>query len=133
MLKRFKPRKWRNAYRDRRQAQITRSWAARLGHADLTRLFNATMMETPPMRVVRPDVDLERVAASVAGLSSRRWRDPSGFGSLLDVPPGPGERGHDPRPPEYQQHVKDDWRRQDEEERAESSWEPRGHGPGASE
>lgn len=35
-------------------------------------------------RKERPDIDLDRVRASVAGLSSRRWADPDRHCSLLD-------------------------------------------------
>jgi hypothetical protein len=50
MTSRYVPLRNGNAYRDRLwQRAIVQSWAARLGHMDLTLLFNATMMETEPM------------------------------------------------------------------------------------
>jgi hypothetical protein len=70
-------------------------------------------------RVVRPEIRLHKVTASVAGLNSRIWRSPTGFGSCLDVPPPPGQPGHQPRPPEYGQQVEDDKGRRREDERAE--------------
>jgi len=33
----------------------------------------------------RPDIDLDRVRATVAGLDSQRWRDPDRYASLLDA------------------------------------------------
>jgi hypothetical protein len=62
-------------------------------------------------RVERPNVDLQVVNAMIAGLGSRRWRSPWGYGSLLDVPAGPGQRGHDPRPDEFRQQIEADRRR----------------------
>lgn len=44
-------------------------------------------------RRVRPDIDLDRLRARVAGLDCRRWRHPLLFCSLLDTPPRPGARG----------------------------------------
>jgi hypothetical protein len=70
-------------------------------------------------RVERPNVDLTLVRAMVAGLSSRRWRSPRGYGSALDTPPAPGDSGHQPRPPEYGRQVEEDGQRAREEERAE--------------
>src|SRR5262249_37814991 len=70
-------------------------------------------------RVARPDVDLQFVAACIAGLGSRGWRDPRAYGSLLDVPHAPGQPGPQPRPPEYQALVEEDRRLRHEEERAE--------------
>lgn len=32
----------------------------------------------------RPSVDLDKIAASIAGLDSRNWRDPDRFASLFD-------------------------------------------------
>jgi hypothetical protein len=39
-------------------------------------------------RRLRPPIDMERQRASVAGLGSRRWRDPDRYASLLDEPGG---------------------------------------------
>jgi hypothetical protein len=36
-------------------------------------------------RANRPPIDLERLRASVAGLGSKRWRDPWRHASLLDI------------------------------------------------
>jgi hypothetical protein len=52
------------------------------------RLFAASKIEaqfelSTEERRVRPDVDMERIHAFVAGLDSVEWRDPDHFGSLL--------------------------------------------------
>lgn len=41
----------------------------------------------------RPSIDLDRVAASVAGIDSKKWRDPIHFASLLDRGWSAGEEG----------------------------------------
>lgn len=55
----------------------------------------------------RPNVDLEKLRATVAGLNSRRWRSPWGYGSLLDRPPEPGpgyrEGCHIARDPKFRE------------------------------
>lgn len=38
-------------------------------------------------RRVRPDINLDKLHARVAGLNSRRWRNPWAYCSLLDVSP----------------------------------------------
>jgi hypothetical protein len=60
------------------------------------RLFAAAKLEAlleiaADERTVRPAIDLVRVRASVAGLSSMKWRHPTHFASLLDPGPAPGE------------------------------------------
>jgi|SRR6185312_3553707 len=75
-------------------------------------------------RVSRPNVDVGRVHAMVAGLGSRGWRDPRAFGSLLDVPSAPGLPDKVARPPEYREQVEDDRRRRHDEERAERLQSP---------
>jgi hypothetical protein len=62
------------------------------------RLFAAAKLEAAfqiaaDERRERPDIDLARVGAAVPGLNSRRWRDPSHYGSLLDPGPAPGQVG----------------------------------------
>ncbi|MCP3469819.1 hypothetical protein NLM33_05680 [Bradyrhizobium sp. CCGUVB1N3] len=62
------------------------------------RLFAAAKLEAAfqiaaDERKVRPDIDLDRVRASIAGLDSIRWRDPWHFASLLDPPRQPGDEG----------------------------------------
>jgi hypothetical protein len=69
---------------------------------------HATFQIAAADRVVRPEIRLDKVTASVVGLNSRRWRTTSGYGSDLDVPHAPGKPGHDPRPPEYARQVEDD-------------------------
>jgi hypothetical protein len=82
-------------------ADITKPPEARLFAAAKVRAGFQVAADT---RVVRPVVNLDRVVASVAGLNSRNWRCPSGYGSLLDV----GRPGLAPRPPEFAQQVEDD-------------------------
>ena len=92
------------------------------------RLFAAAKVEAmfevaTDARTPRPDVDLERVQACVAGLSSRGWRSPQHYGSILDPPPPPGAPAHALRPPEYQRLVEED-RRAAEDERCVGSRAP---------
>jgi hypothetical protein len=53
----------------------------------------------------RPELDVERLRASIAGLRSARWINSRAFNSLLDTPPRPGERGPDERDPENRVRV----------------------------
>jgi hypothetical protein len=52
-------------------------------------------------------VELDVVQASVAGLDCIGWRSPWAYGSLLDVPAGPGERGAAPREEPFITEVKE--------------------------
>lgn len=57
-------------------------------------------------RVQRPDIDLEVLDASTAGLDSFQWSDPCRYGSLLDPRRGAGGRdAADERPAEYQAEI----------------------------
>lgn len=56
-------------------------------------LLEAMMQIAADERKVRPDIDLDKVHAAVAGVNSIKWRDPRHYGSLLDVPSSPGEHG----------------------------------------
>ena len=64
-------------------------------HAPESRLLAAAMVQAiftiaVEQRRERPDVDIDLVKASAAGLDSRQWRDCSHYCSLFDVhPPGP--------------------------------------------
>jgi hypothetical protein len=69
------------------------AYAADASHPPEARLFAAARAEAihelaAVDRTKRPDIDLDRVRASVAGLDSRVWYDPGTHGSLLDTPPG---------------------------------------------
>jgi hypothetical protein len=80
-------------------ADITQPPEARLfSGAKLEAMFQVATDE----RRVRPNFDMAKVRARVAGLSSERWRDPRGYASLLDThppgTPGPVER-EKPLPP----------------------------------
>jgi hypothetical protein len=64
-------------------------FAASAAHAPESRLFAAAKVEvlfalSVEERRIRPAVDLLQVRAAVAGLASRRWRDPDRHASLLD-------------------------------------------------
>jgi hypothetical protein len=75
-------------------ADVTRPPEARLlAAAKCEAMFQLAVDE----RRARPEINLERVAASVAGLNSVRWRSPTHYASVLDVPPAPGKPGADPR------------------------------------
>lgn len=76
----------------------------------------ATIEMAAADRVTRPSIDVNLVRAACPGLASRRCRSPSGYGSIFDVPPAPGQLGHDPRPVEYQHQVEEDAERATREE-----------------
>jgi hypothetical protein len=78
--------------------------ARRLAAAKCEALFEMAAAD----RVERPNLRIDRVRAAVAGLSSRRWRSPWAYCSLLDLPKAPGQPGPAPRPPEFAQQVEDD-------------------------
>jgi hypothetical protein len=64
-------------------------YAADPWHAPEARTLAAAMAETlwavaAEERRLRPPIDMEKLRASVAGLGSRRWRDPDRYCSLLD-------------------------------------------------
>jgi len=72
------------------------AYAGDVANSPESRLFAAAKCEASwelaaAERRVRPDIDLERVRAQVAGLGVMRWRDPWRFASLLDVRGAPGE------------------------------------------
>jgi hypothetical protein len=65
------------------------AFAADVGNAPEARLFAAAKVEilfelSIEERRIRPAVDLLQVRAAVAGLASRKWRDPDRYASLLD-------------------------------------------------
>jgi hypothetical protein len=64
-------------------------WAADPWHSPESRLLACAMCESmwavaAETRNNRPPIDMELLHASVAGLGSRRWRDPDRYGSLLE-------------------------------------------------
>ena len=64
-------------------------YAADPRHSPESRQFAAAMAESTwtmaaETRAIRPPIDMERLHASIAGLGSRRWRDPWRHVSLLD-------------------------------------------------
>ncbi|MFN4089350.1 MAG: hypothetical protein ACK4QW_09970 [Alphaproteobacteria bacterium] len=69
------------------------------------RIISAMFDAATADRLTRPKIDLALARATVAGLDSRRWRSPYAYGSLLDVPPAPGEAGPVERPEPYRSMV----------------------------
>jgi len=73
---------------------ITKSPEMRLfAAAKIQALWDAATEE----RRKRPDIDLARVTARVAGLGSRTWQSSTDYCSLLCTPPAPGQPGPVPR------------------------------------
>jgi hypothetical protein len=71
------------------------AWAADVGHAPESRLLAAARAEAlwelaAERREIRPDLNLDRLRASVAGCDSVRWRSPNHFCSDLDYGGGGG-------------------------------------------
>ncbi len=60
-------------------------------------MLEAMMQIAADERKVRPNIDLVRVRAAVAGVDSMRWRDRLHFASMLDHGPAPGEDSPVPR------------------------------------
>lgn len=58
-------------------------------------------------RETRPNLSLQELRATVAGLDSRSWRSPYVYGSLFDTHP-PGEAAKIARPDEYREMVEAD-------------------------
>jgi hypothetical protein len=74
-------------------ASALADYAADVWHSPESRQLAAAMAESmwtvaSEERRVRPGISLEQIHCSVAGLGSRRWRDPDRHASLLDGPGG---------------------------------------------
>jgi hypothetical protein len=83
---------------DASSTAILAAWARDITKSPESRLLAAakiiaTFEIATAERRVRPEIDLEVIAASVAGLNSQRWRDHVSFCSALDVPAAPGQPG----------------------------------------
>jgi hypothetical protein len=70
-------------------ADLLAAYAADADNPPEARLFAAAKVEVEleiamAERRLRPVASLEQIRASVAGLNSRRWRDPDRYCSLLD-------------------------------------------------
>jgi hypothetical protein len=75
------------------------NWAKDLGHSPESRLLagakaEAIISEFGGARQKRPrGLSIEYIRAVTAGLDGEGWRSPTHYGTLIDVPAGPGKPG----------------------------------------
>src|SRR5262245_31988388 len=68
-------------------------WAGNIWNSSESRQLAAAMCESlwtvaSETRANRPAIDLEKLRASIAGLGSKKWRDPWRYCSMLDAAGG---------------------------------------------